>query len=89
MWSGSRRSLAWKLHVSPRLKEKGLLVVFNPLNESVTKKLRVNLYYTGLSESARIREQGGAAKRLKLARDYTAEIPVTVKAQGMNWFVIE
>ncbi len=83
------RDLDWMLHVNPKLKEKGMLVVFNPLNEPVTKKLRVNLYYTGLTDSARIREQGGAAKRFKLARDYTAEIPVTVKAQGMNWFVIE
>lgn len=83
------RDLDWMLHVNPKLKEKGMLVVFNPLNESVTKKLRVNLYYTGLTDSARVREQGGAAKRVKVARDYTTEIPVTVKAQGMNWFVIE
>lgn len=83
------RDLDWMLHVNPKLKEKGMLVVFNPLNEPVTKKLRVNLYYTGLANSARVREQGGAAKRFKLTRDYTAEIPVTVKAQGMNWFVVE
>ena len=83
------RDLDWMLHVNPKLKEKGLLVVFNPLNEPVTKKLLVNLYYTGLTDSARIREQDGTAKRVKLARDYTAEIPVTVKAQGMNWFVVE
>lgn len=83
------RDLDWMLHVNPQLKEKGMLVVFNPLNEPVTKKLRVNLYFTGLTDSARVREQGGSAKRIKLARDYTAEIPVTVKAQGMNWLVIE
>ena len=83
------RDLDWMLHVNPKLKEKGMLVVFNPLNEPVMKKLRVNLYYTGLSDSARIREKDGTAKRVKLARDYTAEIPVTVKAQGMNWFVVE
>ncbi len=83
------RDLDWMLHVNPKLKEKGMLVVFNPLNEPVTKKLRVNLYYTGLTEAARVREQGGVAKRYKLARDYAVEIPVTVKAQGMNWFVIE
>jgi len=83
------RDLDWMLHVNPKLKEKGMLVVFNPLNEPVTRKLRVNLYYTGLTDTARVREQGGGAKRFKLARDYTVEIPVTVKAQGMNWFVVE
>ena len=83
------RDLDWMLHVNPKLKEKGMLVVFNPLNVAVTKKLRVNLYYTGLTTSARLREKGGAAKRFKLARDYTVELPVTVPAQGMNWFVVE
>ncbi len=83
------RDLDWMLHVNPKLKAKGMLVVFNPLNEAVTKKLRVNLYYTGLTDTARVREQGGGAKRFKLARDYSVEIPVTVKAQGMNWFVVE
>jgi len=83
------RDLDWMLHVNPRLSEKGLLVVFNPLNESRTKTLRVNLYYTGLTEAARIREQNGKFKRFKLARDYTVDLPVTVPAQGMNWYVIE
>jgi len=83
------RDLDWMLHVNPRLKEKGMLVVFNPLNESRTETLRVNLYYTGLTGSAQIHEQTGRARQYKLARDYTVELPVTVPAQGMNWYVIE
>jgi hypothetical protein len=83
------RDLDWMLHVNPKLKEKGLLAVFNPLDTPVTKTLRVNLYYTGLTGAAQIREQGGAAKPFPLARDYTADVPVTVPAQGMNWFVLE
>ncbi len=83
------RDLDWMLHVNPKLKEKGMLVVFNPLNEPVTRNLRVNLYYTGLSDSARVREQGGAATRFRIGRDYTTEIPVSVRGQGMNWFVLE
>jgi hypothetical protein len=55
----------------------------------VARKLRVNLYHTGLRDTARIREQGGAAKRFKLGRDYSVEVPVQVPAQGMNWFVVE
>lgn len=83
------RDLDWMLHVNPKLKEKGMLVVFNPLDTPVTKTLRVNLYYTGLKETAQILEQGGAAKPFPLARDYTVEVPVTVPAQGMNWFVVK
>ena len=77
------------LHVNPMLNEKGMLVVFNPLSGSVSKKLHVNLYYTGLTRTARVREEGRAAKRFKLERDYSIELPVRVPAQGMAWFSIE
>jgi hypothetical protein len=83
------RELDWMLHVNPQLAERGLLVVFNPRDEPVTKKLRVNLYYTGLANSARLHEKAGAGKRFTLARDYSVEVPVTVPAQGMNWWVID
>ena len=83
------RDLDWMLHVNPKLREKGLLVVFNPLNEPVTKTLHVNLYYTGLTDSARIRENSGPAKRFKLGRDHSVALPVQVSPQGMSWYVIE
>jgi hypothetical protein len=83
------RDLDWMLHVNPRLKSKGLLAVFNPLDQPVTRTLRVYLYFTGLKDTARLRERDGRANRLKLSRDHTVEIPVTVPAQGMNWFTVE
>lgn len=83
------RDLDWMLHVNTKLKEKGLLAVFNPLNETVTKKLRVNLYYTGLTGTAQVREKDASAKRYKLNRDYSVEILIQVPAQGMTWFVVE
>jgi hypothetical protein len=83
------RDLDWMLHVNPKLKEKGMLVVFNPLSQPVAKTLRVNLYYTGLTGKARVSEQGRKATSFKLNRDYTIDLPVKVPAHGMNWFVIE
>jgi hypothetical protein len=83
------RDVDWMLHVNPGLPEKGMLVVFNPLNEPAKRTLRVNLYYTGLAGSARVREQGRTSRRFRLNRDYSIELPVQVDAQGMNWFVIE
>jgi hypothetical protein len=83
------RELDWMLHVNPKLQEKGLLVVFNPLSEPVRKTLRVNLYYTGLTDTAQVRCEGGATSAMKLARDYTIDLPVQVPAQGMTWFVIQ
>ncbi len=83
------RDLDWMLHVNPRLKEKGLLVVFNPLNEPVTRTLRVNLYYTGLTSRAHLRDGDGKSRTLKLDRDYTIALPVQVPAQGLSWYVID
>lgn len=83
------RDVDWMLHVNPTLPQKGMLVVFNPLAEPVERTLRVNLYYTGLSDVARVREQDGRPRPLRLARDYTVEIPVRVPARGMNWYSIE
>jgi len=83
------RSLDWVLHVNPRLRRKGMLVVFNPLKRTVTKTLHVNLYYTGLKNTALIHTGEGRQERCTLDRDYCIELPVTVQSRNMNWFVIE
>jgi hypothetical protein len=83
------RDLDWMLHANPKLNEKGMLVVFNPLNQPVARTLRVNLYYTGLTNKARVSEPGRKATSFKLNRDYTIALPVKIPMQGMNWFVIE
>lgn len=83
------RNLDWMLHVNPKLKEKGMLVVFNPLKNEVEQTLKVNLYYTGLTNEARIREREGKSRDYAIGRDYSVEVPVKVNAEGMTWFVIE
>ena len=83
------RDIDWVLHVNPQLQEKGMLVVFNPLKEKVKRIIKANLYYTGLTHTAKIRQQEEKSKVYKLARDYTVKIPVEVEAEGFIWFVIE
>jgi len=83
------RELDWMLHVNPRLKNKGMLVVFNPLDRPVEKTIRVNLYYTGLSETARVLRAGGETEVLPLARDYTLELPIRLEPGGFTWVAIE
>jgi hypothetical protein len=83
------RDLDWMLHVNPKLDRKGMLVVFNPLEQAVSRTLRVNLYYTGLTETAKVREQEGEFKTYNLDRKYNVEIPATVPPRAMTWFLIE
>ncbi|MFV2068261.1 MAG: hypothetical protein ACC645_14910 [Pirellulales bacterium] len=82
------RDIDWMLHVNPRLKEKGMLVVFNPLPSEVQRRLRVKLYYTGLTDVAHV-HQDGPAHAYKLDRDYTIDLPVRVPAGAMRWYVIQ
>ena len=82
------RDLDWMLHVNPTLKHKGMLVVFNPRAEPVTKKLKVNLYYTGLTDSAVVRHRNQSPKKFRLNRDYSIVLPVTVPGNAMTWLTI-
>jgi len=84
------RNLDWMLHVNPQLEQgpKGMLLVYNPTEKKLTRALNVNLYYTGLTDSAEIREQDGEGLKVQLQRDYSIELSVTVEAGGMNWFVV-
>ena len=66
-----------------------MLVVFNPLKEPVKKAIRVNLYYTGLTDKAEVRDPEGETNTYNLDRDHTIEIPVEIAPEGFVWFVME
>jgi hypothetical protein len=83
------RGLDYYLHVNPAGKEKGMLLVFNPLPQAVSQTLEIPLYYTGLDATAKVREQEGAARSYRLDRDYTIRLPVAISANGYSWLVIQ
>jgi hypothetical protein len=83
------RDLDYLLHVNPSLKEKGLLMVYNPLPQAVAKTLTIPLYYTGLKDTTQIREQEGPSQAYQLDREYRASIPVNVPAKGYSWLLVE
>ena len=83
------RGLDYYLHVNPSGREKGMLLVFNPLDHDVAQTLDIPLYYTGLTGTAKIREQEGEAKTFRLDGQSNARIPVTIPANGYTWLVIE
>ncbi|MDR1456353.1 MAG: hypothetical protein LBJ01_11920 [Tannerella sp.] len=76
------------LHVNPALPQKGLLMVYNPLDVPVEKEIDVPLYYTGLTGRAIVREQDLDANTYRLARDYTIRLKIRIPARGYNWYVI-
>lgn len=77
------------LHVNPALKTRGLAMIYNPLSHTVTRDLTLPLYYTGLTRTARIRQQDGKPKTYRLDRRLNVTVPVTVPARGRTWLTVE
>ncbi len=77
------------LHVNPSLKEKGFLILYNPLKEKITRTVKIPLYYTELSSLASLSEKGSPAKSYKLNRNYEIELTFSIDPESYTWFVIE
>jgi hypothetical protein len=83
------RDIDYLLHVNPTTKEKGLLMVYNPLDRAVEKTIVVPLYYTGLTRTTKVCEQDRKPKEFELDREYRVSLPVKVPPRGVTWFVFE
>jgi len=77
------------LHVNPKLDQKGLAMVYNSSGRPIERMLKLPLYYTGLTQTAMVREQEGKSREYALDRQYNIEIPVRIDDNTITWFVIE
>lgn len=77
------------MHVDPKGKEKGLIMLFNPTSETIDKEISLPLYYTGLTDKARIREDEGNAVEYTLNRTFEVSVKVKIPANGYTWLVVE
>ncbi len=74
------------LHVNPHGKEKGLLMIYNPLNEPITRSITIDLYYTGLKGTAIISEEDKGTTKSTL-NGTQLHLNVTIPAKSQRWFV--
>ena len=77
------------MHVNTALKQKGLILLFNPLKETITRIIKVPLYYTGLKDTAVVKIEDVKPMIKKLNRNYEIEISVTLNAESYLWLTIE
>lgn len=77
------------LHVNPELEEKGLLMVYNPLNRAITKEVKVPLYYTGLSKEAIVISSKGDKQVLKLDEQQQVILTIEIPARYCNWYIFK
>ena len=66
------------LHVNPMLKTKGMALLFNPTEQPLTRELRLPLYYTGLTQTAKLKIGNERTKTAALERDYSVRVRVTI-----------
>ena len=83
------RSIDCVLHANTQISPCGLAMLYNPTRRVQQVTLKLPLYYTGLSEIAKIREGEGEPKRHTIDRDYNVEIPIKMEAKSVSYLVIE
>ncbi|MFA5814292.1 MAG: hypothetical protein WC865_01540 [Bacteroidales bacterium] len=77
------------LHVNPSGTENGLLMLYNPLEEPITRELKIPVYYTGLSDKVQVAQQEGQAKTYSINRDYEIILTVTIPAKGYQYYILK
>ncbi|AWW33261.1 alpha-galactosidase [Echinicola strongylocentroti] len=77
------------LHANPTTKEKGLAMFFNPTDRDMEREIKLPLYYTGLTDVAKVREKEGDSRAYTLDRAYRIRLQVTIPANSYTWYVIE
>ena len=84
-WAGYRLYFTHQ----PAIEAQGPAMVHNPLDRAAKKRLKLPLYYTGLTTTASIREQQGKSKKYELDREYNVVIPVNMAPRSVSWFIVE
>lgn len=77
------------MHVNPFINHRGMVVVFNPTDREIVKKINLPLYYTGLKDRVTIMTEDGIKRMITLDEFARASLSVTVKAGKTVWFLIE
>ena len=76
------------MHADPLQRNRGFLLLYNPLQEAITRTISVPLYYTGLTKSAMIREKEGVTRRYLLDENKVMRLTFSLPAGGYTYFVI-
>lgn len=77
------------MHVNPQLPNKGFVLLYNPLKQTISRKIKLPLYYTGLTEKAAVSIQENTPKTYKLNRDFSIDLEISIPAESYIWLTIQ
>jgi hypothetical protein len=77
------------LHVNPQGEEKGLLMLYNPTGEPITRELKIPVYYTGLTDKVKLEDGEGKIKTCPVSRDYQISFTAVIPAKGYSYYILK
>ncbi len=76
------------MHVDPALKEKGLILLYNPLKTKIIRTIQLPVYYTGLKDVATLAEKGLNPQKYKIGKNYTLTFTFTLEPESYSWYIV-
>jgi hypothetical protein len=77
------------LHVDPHGEEKGLLMLYNPLDIEIRKSIKLNLYYTGLKGPVQVSHEEGEWGKKELNPLQELELEIRIPPGKWTWYVFK
>jgi hypothetical protein len=76
------------MHVSPTLKDRAFVLLFNPTAETIQRQVSIPLYYTGLKSKAFVFEKDKIQRQILVDGKDNLKLDVSIPAGGYTWYVI-
>ena len=76
------------MHVSPTLKDRAFVLLFNPTDQVINRQVSIPLYYTGLGPKAFVFEKDSMHRQLMADNKGNLKLNVSIPAGGYSWYVI-
>lgn len=77
------------LHADPEGEEKGLLMLYNPLDKIIEKNVELDLYYTGLKNAIHISHEDGPPHLITASESGKVEMMIQIPARRWTWYVFK
>jgi hypothetical protein len=76
------------MHAEPTHPQKGLVMLYNPTDQAISRTINLPLYYTGKTKQASVIDAKGVSTRYQLSSAYSIPFTFSLPANGYNWFLI-
>jgi hypothetical protein len=76
------------MHVSPTLKDRAFLLLFNPTAETIQRQVVLPLYYTGLNTKVDVAEKDAIHRQLLADAQGNLKLNVSIPAGSYTWYLI-